>query len=101
MDKEELIRRRAYDIWCAEGWPRGRDQEHWEQACREVEAETASDPTGMADATVAEANEVQQLERVKNQEPAPPTAAAPSPNSPSKGSPVLPRGQRQSRSAHP
>jgi len=39
MDKEEWIRRRAYNIWCAEGWPKGRDKEHWEQAQKEAERE--------------------------------------------------------------
>lgn len=39
MDKQERIRRRAYDIWCAAGWPKGRDKEHWEQACREIDGE--------------------------------------------------------------
>ena len=48
MDKEERISRRAYDIWCAEGWPKGRDQEHWEQARREIEHETVLDLTGAA-----------------------------------------------------
>jgi len=57
MDKEERIRRRAHNIWCAEGWPKDRDLEHWEQACREIEGETASTPAG-ADATLDEANAV-------------------------------------------
>jgi hypothetical protein len=37
MDKEDWIRQRAYNIWCAEGWPKGRDKEHWEQARTEAE----------------------------------------------------------------
>jgi hypothetical protein len=37
MDKEERIRCRAYNIWCAEGWPKGRDKEHWDRARREIE----------------------------------------------------------------
>ncbi len=40
MEREGRIRRRAYNIWCAEGWPKGRDQEHWEQARKEIELET-------------------------------------------------------------
>ncbi len=39
MDREERIRRRAYNIWCAEGRPKGREQAHWEQASKEVERE--------------------------------------------------------------
>ena len=34
-----MIRRRAYNIWCSEGWPKGRDKEHWEQASNEVDAQ--------------------------------------------------------------
>jgi hypothetical protein len=37
MDREERIRRRAYNIWCAEGWPRGRDKEHWAEASKALE----------------------------------------------------------------
>jgi len=37
MDKEERIRQRAYELWYGQGRPPGRDQEHWEQATREVE----------------------------------------------------------------
>jgi len=32
----EAIRRRAYEIWEAEGRPEGREQEHWIQAQREL-----------------------------------------------------------------
>jgi Protein of unknown function (DUF2934) len=35
-DVAERIRRRAYEIWECEGRPAGREQEHWEQAEREV-----------------------------------------------------------------
>ena len=37
MDKDERIRQRAYELWYGQGCPHGRDQEHWEQAMREVE----------------------------------------------------------------
>jgi hypothetical protein len=57
MDKEERIRQRAYDIWCALGWPKGRDQEHWEQAGREIqEADRAATPAVAEAATVADVN---------------------------------------------
>jgi hypothetical protein len=59
MDREERIRRRAYDIWCAEGWPKGREREHWEQACREIEEADASADAAIAESsTVAEANRI-------------------------------------------
>jgi len=60
MQNEERIRRRAHEIWQREGQPEGRDQDHWEQACREIAAEAAPDeaPTPTAPdggATPAEA----------------------------------------------
>ncbi|HET8726131.1 MAG TPA: DUF2934 domain-containing protein [Alphaproteobacteria bacterium] len=36
---EEKIRARAYAIWEREGYPEGRDQDHWMQALRELTAE--------------------------------------------------------------
>lgn len=50
MDKEERIRQRAYELWY--GCLSGRDQEHWEQACHEIEGETAFAPAD-ADPTAA------------------------------------------------
>ena len=37
MDKEERIRRRAYELWYLRGCPSGHDQAHWRQACQEIE----------------------------------------------------------------
>ena len=39
QDRESLIRQRAYEIWESQGRPKGRAEEHWEQACREVDEE--------------------------------------------------------------
>jgi hypothetical protein len=36
-DQEELIRRRAYEIWEREGKPAGDDMQHWLQAWHELE----------------------------------------------------------------
>jgi Protein of unknown function (DUF2934) len=44
QDREQRVRARAYEIWEREGRPRGRDQDHWYQAERELAAE-ASDET--------------------------------------------------------
>lgn len=35
-DRHERVRRRAHDIWEAEGRPHGRDREHWHQAETEL-----------------------------------------------------------------
>ncbi|MFE0759213.1 DUF2934 domain-containing protein [Inquilinus sp. NPDC058860] len=35
---EDRIRARAYEIWEIEGWPSGRDQEHWDRALREIQS---------------------------------------------------------------
>lgn len=36
-NRDEAIRARAYQIWEAEGFPEGREQQHWEQAALEIE----------------------------------------------------------------
>ncbi len=38
---EDLIRKRAYEIWEAEGFPEGREYSHWEQAVRELNEQNA------------------------------------------------------------
>ncbi len=53
MDQER-IGQRAYEIWQSAGQPDGAHDEHWQQACREIEIEdgmTASDPTPATDMT--------------------------------------------------
>lgn len=39
-EQEKKIRARAHAIWLEEGSPSGRDQDHWEQAEREIAAKT-------------------------------------------------------------
>jgi len=39
---EDLIRKRAYEIWESEGFPDGREYFHWEQAVREVSEKNAT-----------------------------------------------------------
>jgi hypothetical protein len=36
QDSHDKLRARAYAIWEAEGRPSGREQEHWDQARREI-----------------------------------------------------------------
>ncbi len=38
-DKEERIRRRAYEIWERDGRPDGEHERHWHQAEKELEGE--------------------------------------------------------------
>ena len=53
-DKDELIRRRAYEIWEREGRPEGQERRHWELASREIaeherlppNSQTGDDQTG-------------------------------------------------------
>lgn len=40
--KQERIRLRAYEIWCEEGRPDGRDMENWLKACDEIETDLRS-----------------------------------------------------------
>ncbi|MET1754196.1 DUF2934 domain-containing protein [Novosphingobium sp. RD2P27] len=44
-DRENRIRERAFALWLEQGSPHGRDQEHWDQACSEIDEE---DRTGAA-----------------------------------------------------
>lgn len=48
----ETVQLRAYQIWEAEGRPHGRDQAHWFQAERELDAKTPiiSEPAAVAPA---------------------------------------------------
>jgi Protein of unknown function (DUF2934) len=46
MDREEMIRQRAYRIWEEEGRPEGRDRLHWDQAAREVDGDPGEASTG-------------------------------------------------------
>ncbi|MCA0048141.1 DUF2934 domain-containing protein [Mesorhizobium sp. B283B1A] len=51
MDRrEERIKRRAYEIWEREGRPTGREQEHWDQAVQEIEAEDPETERGPVEA---------------------------------------------------
>lgn len=34
--EQDAIRRRAHEIWAEEGYPHGRDREHWQQAEMEI-----------------------------------------------------------------
>ena len=53
LDKEAMIRERAYALWQAAGCPVGQDQDHWYQAVFEVTNDT-----------IAEANPVKRVKRV-------------------------------------
>jgi Protein of unknown function (DUF2934) len=50
-DLEQRIRERAYLFWVEEGKPEGREEIHWEAACKVVEQEErehAEDESGTA-----------------------------------------------------
>jgi hypothetical protein len=53
LDKEAMIRERAYALWLAAGCPVGQDQDHWYQAVFEVTNDE-----------IAEANPVKRVKRV-------------------------------------
>jgi len=53
-DREEQIRRRAYEIWERDGRPEGREAEHWRQAAQEIEAEENAAAIGGASGTPPE-----------------------------------------------
>jgi len=75
MDREQLIRDRAYAIWQAEGQPEGCEQEHWERAAREID-EQAGDTAPADDAAPSDTAQATPADPVGvAQSPAP--AAAP------------------------
>lgn len=39
MQNQESVRQGAYDIWEKDGQPDDHHDEHWAQACRDIEAE--------------------------------------------------------------
>ena len=41
-DKEQRIRRRAYEPWYLRGCPHDSDQDHWHQAWQEIEGRTGT-----------------------------------------------------------
>jgi hypothetical protein len=44
-ETEERIERRAYELWQLEGCPSGRDQQHWDQAQKEIIGDTNDNET--------------------------------------------------------
>lgn len=65
---QERISQRARAIWESAGQPDGAHDEHWQQACREIEAEdstTTSDQTAAADMPVKEEAPHQLLEAAR------------------------------------
>lgn len=54
MDRNERIRQRAHEIWEREGRPEGRQDAHWEEACRDITAAEGSATGGAAKSTDTE-----------------------------------------------
>lgn len=50
QDREEQIRKRAYEIWQQEGCPEGRDVDIWQRAERQVEEASAAATVRQPDA---------------------------------------------------
>lgn len=46
--RDEWIKKRAYSLWEEEGYPTGRDQQHWEQAMKERAVMETTAPHGLA-----------------------------------------------------
>ncbi len=44
MQNEDSVRQRAHEIWERQGRPEGRQEEHWAQARREIEAGSGPPP---------------------------------------------------------
>ena len=48
FEREQRIQERAHALWEREGRPEGRNEEHWAQACREIDMEEHAVETGAA-----------------------------------------------------
>ena len=48
LEREQRLRERAHELWEREGHPEGRNEEHWAQACREIDTEEHTAETGAA-----------------------------------------------------
>ena len=61
MDLKKRIRELAHRIWEHEGRPEGRHQEHWEQACREMQfvLKGEAGPTPSGGSTLAGADDIE------------------------------------------
>lgn len=46
MDRDALIRQRAYQLWEKSGRPDGKAEEHWEEARRQIDAEQSNSKAG-------------------------------------------------------
>lgn len=52
-DREEQLRSRAYQIWQSEGEPSGREEEHWQEAARQLGAEGGQEAEASASSIVS------------------------------------------------
>jgi hypothetical protein len=41
-DRETRVRERAHQLWEQEGYPSGRETDHWDRASREIDAEVST-----------------------------------------------------------
>ena len=48
-DREDRIKARAYEIWQREGSPEGHENDHWQEAEQELDAENAGAGSAVSD----------------------------------------------------
>ncbi|WP_282026919.1 DUF2934 domain-containing protein [Limimaricola cinnabarinus] len=49
-DREERIRKRAYELWERDGSPEGQNDAHWHEAAREIDAQMQDESRSAGDA---------------------------------------------------
>lgn len=73
VDREDMIRQRAYSIWEEEGHPHGRADDHWHRAALEMGTARADTGPATADAIpdIGEAPSLETTEAAPAEKPAP------------------------------
>jgi hypothetical protein len=93
-DKEEAVRRRAYELWLEEGKAHGRDREHWSRAKEEIakaQEQGKSQPSnGNKDAEVAPTNASATESASASRSPSPSAPSRPVPAAASRVAPKAP-----------
>jgi hypothetical protein len=93
-DKEEAVRRRAYELWLEEGKAHGRDREHWSRAKEEIakaqEQGKTQPPNGNKNAQVTPTNASATESASPSGSPSPPRSAPSRTAAPARTAPKAP-----------
>lgn len=102
-DREERIRKRAYEMWERDGFPEGQHNAHWQEAEAEIDAEMRSEGSASRAAGADDAASAKPKKTRAPRKPATSKAADASPSKATKTAPkaTTPRKPRARKSAKP